>query len=101
MGMTTMMDYHRAYAVAMGDLARERATIADLRDRLRVLAASPVRAVCRVCGCAGHYMTERCFDCHYVEWRGCYERKEPERIVGACVSVGMRALCGRRILEGC
>lgn len=74
---------------------------ADLRDRLRVLATSPDRAVCRVCGCAGHYMTGRCFDCHYVEWRGCYERKEPERIVGACISVGMRALCGRRILEGC
>ena len=74
---------------------------ADLRDRLRVLAASPDRAVCRVCGCAGHYMTGRCFDCHYVEWRGCYERKEPERIVGACISVGMRALCGRQILEGC
>lgn len=81
-------------------LAADHATIADLRDRLRILAPM----VCEGCGCAravfGHAL---CVDCEEAQWgipRGAPVGDWGDR-AAACVSVGMRALCGRRILEGC
>ena len=73
---------------------------ADLRDRLRVLAEH----VCEGCGCAVKCesytggMMPLCSDCINAE---CPDVVEPNEHAGACISVGMRALCGRRILEGC
>ena len=67
----------------------DHATIADLRSRLALLAGS----VCEECGCAEANAHCLCHDCysakHFVSGK-----------VGACISVGLRALCGRRILEG-
>lgn len=72
-------------------LAEDAATIADLRSRLLLFAEH----VCRGCGCAVREDNESvCYDCARVGL-------ELESYAGAHVSVGMRALCGRRILEGC
>lgn len=74
------------------------ATIADLRDRLRVLAEH----VCHECGCAPVPRVSEepyCWDCSPL-YTSVFE-PAADRIVGACISVGLRALCGRRILEGC
>lgn len=75
-------------------LAADHATIADLRDRLRIMAPR----VCGGCGCAPAAAFEFvCADCSAVadaDGDGYDEHH------GACVSVGLRALCGRRILEG-
>lgn len=69
------------------------ATIADLRSRLALFAEH----VCRGCGCAVREDNDNesvCYDCARVGL-------ELESYAGAHVSVGMRAICGRRILEGC
>lgn len=68
-------------------------------DRLRVLAPM----VCEGCGCAlGLARTERarlvCVDCC---WYGYELSLNPSARAACCISVGLRALCGRRILEGC
>lgn len=81
-----------------GCAAREEelpAMLTDLRDRLRLLAPM----VCEGCGCAPKFLEyERCSDCMEAD---CYGVVEPYEHVGACLSVGMRALCGRKLLEGC
>lgn len=80
-------------------LAQDHATIADLRDRLRVMAPW----VCRGCGCAAEEANDYdevmgyCPDCDSAAGL----LSDCEEDAAACVSVGMRALCGRRILEGC
>lgn len=75
-------------------------TIADLRDRLRVLAPM----VCEGCGCArAVFANALCVDCEEAEWgvpRGAPVDDCGDR-AAACISVGLRRLCGRRILEGC
>lgn len=80
---------------AVGQGADEaHATIADLRSRLALMAPR----VCEGCGCAPAAAFEFvCTDCSAVadaDGDGYDEHH------GACVSVGLRALCGRRILEG-
>ena len=73
-------------------------TIADLRDRLRVMGCH----LCRDCGCAPRDADmPRCWDCDDV--RTVFEdRDDPQDSTPAsAVVVGLRALCGRRILEGC
>lgn len=68
---------------------------ADLRDRLRIMAPM----VCEECGCAPVFSTyARCSDCLDADCPGVCELHEHS---GACISVGLRRLCGRRILEGC
>lgn len=77
------------------------ATIADLRDRLRVL--EPM--VCEGCGCAARANpsdvddSRLCVDCDVEHWPG--RLTEDESVEAACLSVGLRALCGRRLTEGC
>ena len=69
---------------------------ADLRSRLSLFADF----VCEGCGCAVQHPDVEaplCGDCFAVD--EAFE-DEPE-YPAACISVGMRALCGRRILEGC
>lgn len=78
------------YEAAMGAAREARAleaTIADLRDRLRVMAGEAGGA-CDDCGCAARYYNKRCFDCHYVNWRACYESGEPEPWEGRCLVCG-------------
>ena len=68
---------------------------ADLRSRLSLFADF----VCEGCGCAP--AEDVCLDC--------WAASQPQdglmhgrtRKASASISVGMRALCGRRILEGC
>lgn len=79
-------------------LAQDHATIADLRDRLRVMGCH----LCRDCGCAPRDADmPRCWDCDDV--RTVFEdRGDPQDSTPAsAVVVGLRALFGRRILEGC
>lgn len=79
-------------------LTEDAATIADLRDRLRVMGCH----LCRDCGCAPRDADmPRCWDCDDV--RTVFEdRADPQDSTPAsAVVVGLRALCGRRILEGC
>lgn len=86
---------------AVGQGADEaHATIADLRDRLRILAPM----VCEGCGCAPVDPTRvwpkstLCADCGAVRDAPIWMN---EGLFGAQVSCLMRKLCGRRILEGC
>lgn len=82
-------------------LGRAEATIADIRDRLRVL--EPM--VCEGCGCAARANpsdvddSRLCVDCDVEHWPG--RLTEDESVEAACLSVGLRALCGRKLLEGC
>lgn len=76
-------------------LGRAEATIADLRDRLRTLA--PV--VCEGCGCA--HAEDMCIDCWTAAQPQSGMMHGRERRAAACLSVGLRALCGRKLLEGC
>lgn len=79
-------------------LTENAATIADLRDRLRML--SPM--VCEGCGCAIVARDGRCEDCETAHaYRHSGSPAELPVRIGACVSVGLRALCGRRLLDGC
>lgn len=82
------------------DIREAHATIADLRDRLRVLAPM----VCEGCGCArAVFANALCVDCEESQWgipRGAPVGDWGDR-VAACVSAGLRALCGRRLLDGC
>lgn len=73
-------------------------TIADLSDRLRIMA----RVVCDGCGCAPSYDVSReyCLDCWEVRWNY-HGINGSGSHVSSSISVGLRALCGRRILEGC
>lgn len=86
---------------AVGQGADEaHATIADLRDRMRLCR----RYICRDCGCAIVRIGDsRCEDCGKAgllyAWTPAQASEGP--YAAACVSVGLRALCGRRILEGC
>ena len=68
---------------------------ADLRSRLSLFADF----VCEGCGCATSYDVSReyCLDC----WEVRHGVTSGDYHAAACVSVGLRALCGRRILEGC
>lgn len=88
-------------------LAADHATIADLRSRLALFEEH----VCRGCGCAARQAPspavcdygddEYCEDCA-VARLSCVRdgwSRWPEH-AAACISVGLRALCGRRILEG-
>ena len=71
------------------------ATIASLRSRLSLFAEH----VCEGCGCApygGTHELALCNDCFTVD-----EGFDVPEYPYACISVGLRALCGRRILEGC
>lgn len=76
-------------------LAEDAATIADLRSRLLMLA----QWVCPQCDVTPLGVGEqgelwpRCPDCMIALWGG--DGKE-----AACFASGMKALCGRRILEG-
>ena len=80
-------------------------TIADIRDRLRLFSDR----VCGACGCAPRESREdfpgRCGDCDHIDslvgWNLLRSRPYVGHTAAACVSVGLRALCGRRILEGC
>lgn len=78
----------------LAEMARLRAENADLRDRLALCAEH----VCQGCGCAAadlvNFDTDVCGDCLRIRgWRaGGY--------TAACISVGLRALAGRKILEG-
>lgn len=67
----------------------------DLRSRLSLFADF----VCEGCGCATSYDVSReyCLDC----WEVRHGVTSGDYHAAACVSVGLRALCGRRILEGC
>lgn len=60
--------------------------IADLRAKLELFRGLE----CRQCGVAPTRDVS-CYDCSMQHEAGA---------VGACVSVGMRALCGRRIFDG-
>lgn len=78
------------------------ATIADLRDRLRIMAPM----VCEGCGCAPAGEGSLCEDCDNVEWTDDHVREQSTDVGrgyhnAACISVGLRALCGRKLLEGC
>jgi len=76
-------------------LAEDAATIADLRDRLRVLAPMVCRCDCAVLGVGEQgELWPLCPDCMIALWGG-------EGRAAACLSVGLRALCGRKLLEGC
>lgn len=73
---------------------------ADLRDRLALCR----RYICRDCWCAIVRIGDtRCEDCGKAgllyAWTPAQASEGP--YAAACVSVGLRALCGRRILEGC
>lgn len=89
---------------AVGQGADEaHATIASLRSRLALMAEH----VCEECGCAAvdpedHTTCEDCYLVGAVQGRRFISvaHKQPQYTVGACVSAGMRRLCGRRILEG-
>lgn len=60
---------------------------ADLRDRLALFDDR----VCEDCGCAPRDRDEgTCYDCARSELA-------LESYAGACISVGLRALCGRRV----
>ncbi len=75
---------------ARDEAAESQATIADLRSRLALFAGF----VCEGCGCAAAEIgSALCVDCDGAKYA-------PSVREAACVSVGMRALCGRRILEG-
>lgn len=81
-------------------LAEDAATIADLRDRLCLCR----RYICRDCGCAIVRIGDsRCEDCGKAgllyAWTPAQASEGP--YAAACISVGLRRLCGRRILEGC
>lgn len=83
---------HRLVTDAIiADLTAENA---DLRDRLALFAP----LVCKRCDCApmNPYQGEEplCDDCGYALLMGSGSNK-----TGAYVSVGMRALCGRRLVE--
>lgn len=94
---------HRALA-SEGREKAARATIADLRDRLRLFEAH----VCWGCGCAVVEAANMklCEDCDEVRYGPAphalerYDDHDRGAIASACVSAGMRRLCGRRILEG-
>lgn len=84
---------------ALSEEAKSRRTIADLRDRLRILAPM----VCGWCGCApasGDGFGP-CPDCQEVKNVFWLDLPAQYSTTGACISVGLRALCGRRLLEGC
>lgn len=72
------------------------AIIADLRDRLRVLAPM----VCEGCGCApiGTSHPYLCGDCELATPIRLAHYRETE-LLGACVVVGLRALCGRKLCD--
>lgn len=83
------------------DIREAHATIADLRDRLRLMAEH----MCDECGCAAAAADDTtCDDCYRVgavAGRRVFHRAYDAKHVGAaCISVGLRAICGRRILEG-
>ena len=72
--------------------------IADLRARLELFREH----VCQGCGCAAVRFTSTCFDCdtssdHDTPHRRPGESYAGESYAAACVSVGMRALAGRRV----
>lgn len=75
-----------ALLTTVGELEAENA---DLRDRLRIVAFGNV---CEHCGCAPVGTTHPflCHDCDIAT-----SDKAPR--CGACISVGMRALCGRSL----
>lgn len=75
------------------------ATIADLRDRLRIMA----RVVCEGCGCEARCGDRAlCWDCNTARLSCVLDGwSQDSSHAAACVSVGLRALCGRRTLEGC
>lgn len=76
-------------------LAEDAATIADLRDRLRIMAPMVCRCGYDVLGIGEHgELWPLCPDCMIALWGG-------ESCEAACFANGMKALCGRRILEGC
>lgn len=66
----------------------------DLRSRLSLFRDY----VCEGCGCAVRYRGARCIDCCWCDYE--LPLNPPSVQAAACISVGMRALCGRRILEG-
>lgn len=86
------------------EIAECHATIADLRDRLRLFEEH----VCRGCGCAVVEAANMklCEDCDEVRYGPAphalerYDDHDRGAIASACISVGLRAICGRRILEG-
>lgn len=80
-------------------LAEDAATIADLRARLRIMA----RVVCDGCGCEARCGDRAlCWDCNTARLSCVLDGwSQDSSHAAACVSVGLRALCGRRILEGC
>ena len=82
-------------------LAVAETTIADLRDRLLLFK----RFVCVECGCAPRVGALHCDDCLCLEQctapRGLEDGWTPAKhIFAACVSVGMRALAGRKLKGG-
>lgn len=71
------------------------ATIADLRDRLRVLEPMVCRCGYHVLGVGEQgELWPLCPDCMISLWGG-------EGRAAACFANGMKALCGRKLLEGC
>lgn len=78
------------------DNAGLREQIADLHDRLRVLAYGNI---CESCGCAAICASDPflCSDCAVAV---CADNGRVLWRVGACISVGLRALCGRLIMGG-
>jgi len=65
---------------------------ADLRDQIALLAC----AVCVGCGCAERFADHvLCIDCLDAEAGDIVVQHEH---VGACISVGLRALAGRRLI---
>lgn len=70
-------------------LRRVLASVEDLRDRVALLAPF----VCVGCRCAPKtHGSSGCDDCHMTWWP-----KDDEETAAACLSVGLRALCGRRL----
>lgn len=74
-------------------LRRRDQAIADLRDRLALFAD----CVCQGCGCARGGVGGCCGDCEVAfAWRNAI--RSTGLSAACCVSVGMRALCGRRVM---